>query len=210
MSDNYDGPAMAQQIMRLQARVKELDMRLHLARLNSGNLAAENANLSDRIKELEAEKEIWGNEFSEIYNIKNETVLLAERVKDAEEERAEWVRRCESVEVQFNDLTIENTLLAKDRENWKTLANRDFPTELKEKNLALAKENARLRKVVDAVREHCRVLAYKAPVPLTEALRELDAPPKGVTSPPEGVDGEEIKECSACGRNVKTPCHWCT
>lgn len=38
----------------------------------------------------------------------------------------------------------------------------------------LQEENARLRAVVDAAREYCRVLCDRAPVPLTDALRELD------------------------------------
>jgi hypothetical protein len=91
------------------------------------------------------------------------------------DERSEMIR---SLQARVEELEKECEELARDRQNWKTLANRDFPVELKETNRKLAKKNAKLQRVVDAARgvfEWMKGFQYHKKFPeFTEALQELN------------------------------------
>ena len=66
MSDNYDGPALAQQIIRLQSRVKELTSQVETCRENEVRLALENRKLKRAVEaarycvaQIKDQKGIW-------------------------------------------------------------------------------------------------------------------------------------------------------
>lgn len=121
MSDNYDGPAMAQQIIKLQTQMKVLISQVKTCRENEVRLRAENALLRQQIGDG------MGNTTRVLNDSDAEIAMLESELK-------EWKSVVEPLKKEVDYLSKlwhENSRLIKENDNLKTALEKKYEKKFK-------------------------------------------------------------------------------